>query len=75
MNVIPFLRRNEIATPKQLHSFTDLVCSDKELEARTAELLPQAFEAIDKFPAQAIAEMLAYSAARLERSGFKVFRI
>ena len=74
MEIITFPGRAKATEPKQFYSFADLVPTDSDLESRAAELLPRALETIDQFPPEAIAEMLAYAAARLERVGFKVFR-
>ncbi len=75
MAVIPLHPRKAASRPiARLTSFTDLVPCDCELDERAADLLPRAQEAIDRFPPEAIADMIAYAAARLERVGFQMFR-
>jgi hypothetical protein len=43
------------------------------IDQRKDELMPRAREVMKQFPPEAIAVMLAYAAARLERTGFKMF--
>ena len=79
MSVIEFPghnRRWDGALLKRIESFADLVPTDAALESRADELLPEAERCLAIFRDQpdAIAEMLAYAAARLERVGFKMFR-
>lgn len=68
MNVIRFPKSRPL-TPIDL----GVAHGDESLDDRVQRLLPMAYETIDRFPADAIAEMLCYAAARLERTGFSMF--
>lgn len=59
---------------RQLHSFADLAPCDAELDQRAAALRPKASAILRQFPPEAVADMLAYAAARLERTGFQMFQ-
>jgi hypothetical protein len=75
MKIIEFPCRNRRADVglRQIHSFADLVPTDPAIDARAAELMPEALQTLKYFSAEEVAEMLTYSAARLERVGFKMF--
>lgn len=76
MSVIEFPRHNRRsgAFLKPLKSLNDLVPMDAGLVARGEALIPEAEDTLRIFRDQpeAIAKMLAYAAARLERVGFKM---
>jgi hypothetical protein len=71
MTVINFPTKRS-SEPRKLESFADLTPTDAALDDRAAALIPAAQETIARFPPDAIAEMLAYAAARLERVGFRM---
>lgn len=80
MNVIPFPRRSAMnnpydPSPREIFSFSDFFDQggDVALDRRATELLPAALEMLELFPAAPVAEIIAYAAARLERTGFKIF--
>jgi hypothetical protein len=72
MSVIEFPKK--MRDERSLSSFDDLVTTSPEIDERAAELKSRALDTVHQFPPEAIAEVLAYAAARLERVGFKMFR-
>jgi hypothetical protein len=78
MNVIQFptLSRSDLSLQdRKLTSMNDLCLTDPSVDARAAELKDRALESMRIFPPEVIGEMLAYAAARLERTGFKMFPV
>lgn len=58
----------------EIRSFKDFgPPADPAIEARVQDFMPVAARVVRLFPDAEIAEMLAYAAARLERSGFDMF--
>jgi hypothetical protein len=75
-NVIDFHTRKIIgkrsAEIRRLRSMADLGEPDPWVDKRAAQLMDDARAVVRMFPAEAVAEMIAYAAARLERTGFRM---
>jgi hypothetical protein len=70
--IIEFPTHRRASATREISNFADLATTDGTIEERAEELMPVAFNMLLLFPPEAIAEMLAYAAARLERYGFKM---
>lgn len=72
-NVIEFPGRHRGPALKKIGSFADFTPTDSSIDERANDLLAQAQETVSRFDSRAVAQMLAYAAARLERTGFNMF--